>query len=681
MKEKQEISSRNSNAEQNAKKFSNSIENLVYNINDFCRLLEENEKRYKRIKEKYYINICCFYPCLKDKYKNNERIIKEINDIKEERDALNEKLELMSEYYMNQREKEINKDYFSCISKKSLLILIFSIFHFYAIAEINGYLYSLFGEIKRSSDHIFNGYYNTTKNFSDFFTNSTLTDSSQINFNYFTSIFTSYFICKFSIMTLYFFSSLALYGFICLISIFKFLDKESIINNYNYEDKKSIFTLIFYYIAIYFFAGLIALLPYEILKMNKKINSWDLLLMNFFLTFAVIVKNLLHNNFELFKSPSTCGLFYISSSFIYFIYPFIIWFNNKFKDNKNDNDNENIYINNQEDTYNVENNDRNKTNAINYQNDDKSINDESLIEFGYDDIDEGKIIQMLNINQEQNPNNKSEENEKKIYFNPIFILGCLIIQFNKFIISITIKGFLSYIWSILSDKKIILIILINLLSRAQKLKFKTIYKNEFSKSIYYLIGNFGLSYLILLFFSIYFYLKVKNKKIVNNQKILKIKECYIINAIIIDDFFVLIFSILNIIFANPIFSYLSISIGGNFNFLLYEYYSTIEREYISMSGFISLAQIIFRILELIFEPCKDYWLRLQIVISILGIIFSLIYFKLVIINEAKNEVDNNLDNYQEIRKNIFNYQFYILFIILIMFMSAFIFYIISNIKN
>ena len=162
---------------------------------------------------------------------------------------------------------------------------------------------------------------------------------------------------------------------------------------------------------------------------------------------------------------------------------------------------------------------------------------------------------------------------------------------------------------------------------------------------------------------------------------LKIKVCYIINAIIIDNFVVLIFSILNIIFPNPIFSYLSISISGNLNFLLYEYYSTIEREYMSMSGFISLAQIIFRLLELIFEPCPDYWLYIQIGFSIVGIIASLFYFKFVIINEEKNEVDNNNDNYQEIMKNIFNYKFYILFIILISAISIFIFLMINHSKN
>ena len=60
---------------------------------------------------------------------------------------------------------------------------------------------------------------------------------------------------------------------------------------------------------------------------------------------------------------------------------------------------------------------------------------------------------------------------------------------------------------------------------------------------------------------------------------------------------------------------------------------------------------------------------------------SLFYFKLVIINEEKNEVDNNFDNYTEIMKNIFNYKFYILFIILISAISIFIFLMINHSKN
>ena len=95
-----------------------------------------------------------------------------------------------------------------------------------------------------------------------------------------------------------------------------------------------------------------------------------------------------------------------------------------------------------------------------------------------------------------------------------------------------------------------------------------------------------------------------------------------------------------------------------------------------MSGFISLAQIIFRLLELIFEPFPDYWLYIQIVFSIGGIIASILYFKLGIINE-----EEDLDDYNKIKKNILNIKFYVLFILLIIIMSSFIFYIMYHIMN
>ena len=160
------------------------------------------------MKEKYYNKICGIFCCLKDKYKDNEEIIKEINDIKAEKKYLDNKFESLTETYMSQKEKNIETDLYSCISKKSLLILFLSFFHFFAIAEINGYLFSLFGEIKRTVKIHYNSTHTTNKTFYKFFSNSTLTDSSQINFNYFTSIFTSYFIYKFSIMTLYAFSTI-----------------------------------------------------------------------------------------------------------------------------------------------------------------------------------------------------------------------------------------------------------------------------------------------------------------------------------------------------------------------------------------------------------------------------------------------------------------------------------------
>ena len=685
------IERKESDLEKNIKNCTNSLDYLVHDINEgFCKSIEDNRKRKERLKEKYYNKICGIFCCLKSKYKDNEDIINEINDIKDENKNLNNHFESLTETYMSQKEKNIDINLYSCISKRSLLILFLSFFHFYAIAEINGYLYSLFGELKRTVNIFFNPTPNTDKTFDTFFTKSTITDSSQINFNYFTSIFASYFICKFSIMTLYAFSTISLLGIICLVSFFNYLDKEHLNSNYKLSD---FITLMIYYILIYFFAGLVALLPYELLKVNKVINSWDLLLMHFLLTLAVIFKNILHDKIDFFKSPKKCTISYILSASIFFIYLLNIWIQNNSKEkNKNNNQDESsnqeekIRTDKKEDNKDINNNCKKLNNELNISlinniNDNdidsnEDENDNELVRMNSFDYD--KLFVQIDNNEEKEKDNNEEKEDSKIkkFFTPFYILGCLIIKFPHFMITIKIKSLTSYICSILRDKKIMLILLINLLSRTQKLKFKTIYKKEYNSSIYYLIGNFSLSYLILFIFSIYFFIfEVRKEKKIANKKLLEIKECYINNTIIIDNFIVFIFSVINLVVPNPIFSYLSISISGNFNFLLYEYYSTIEREYISISGFISFAQIIFRIFEFIFEPCPDYWLYIQIVLSILGIFASYLYYRLCIISEKVKEKG---ENYIEEGKSLLNVKFYVLFFIPIIIISVFIFWILSH---
>ena len=322
--------SRNSLIENNIKNLLNSLESFINIIKEFYESLELTRKREKDLKKKYYHKFLCFNLCLKKQYKNDRNILEQIEEIEEDKNIINDKLEKLSDNYMSRKENII-KELFSCISMKSFLILLLSILHFYAIAEVNGFLFSLFGEIKRSSYRYFHGNYTTNKTFEDFFTNSTLTDSSQINFNYFTSIFTSYFICKYSIMTLYAFSTIGLIAIIYIASNFNFLNNNVLLENKNYPFG-SFLEICAFYVGIYFFAGLIALLPYELLKKNNRVNSWDLLLMNFFLTFSVITKNLLHDKISIFKYPYICGRFYIGASFVFFIYPFIIWIQNKAND-------------------------------------------------------------------------------------------------------------------------------------------------------------------------------------------------------------------------------------------------------------------------------------------------------------------------------------------------------------
>ena len=71
--------------------------------------------------------------------------------------------------------------------------MLFSILHFYALSEINGIIFSLLEEIKKSAHYLFmnDSEYNKDKNFYDFLLDLVLYDSSQINFNYISSLFSN----------------------------------------------------------------------------------------------------------------------------------------------------------------------------------------------------------------------------------------------------------------------------------------------------------------------------------------------------------------------------------------------------------------------------------------------------------------------------------------------------------
>ena len=67
--------------------------------------------------------------------------------------------------------------------------IFFSILHFYALSEIKGILFALLEEIKKSSHYLMGDpEYNKDKNFYDFFLDLVIYDSSQINFNYLSSL-------------------------------------------------------------------------------------------------------------------------------------------------------------------------------------------------------------------------------------------------------------------------------------------------------------------------------------------------------------------------------------------------------------------------------------------------------------------------------------------------------------
>ena len=82
--------------------------------------------------------------------------------------------------------------------------------------------------------------------------------------------------------------------------------------------------------------------------------------------------------------------------------------------------------------------------------------------------------------------------------------------------------------------------------------------------------------------------------------------------------------------------YCSIALTGSVNFLLYDFYSCQKIEYISLSGVVSLSQLIFRLLEFCFEPFESNSCYLiQFFSSIIGFILTISYIIIFIKKEIK----------------------------------------------
>ena len=164
-------------------------------------------------------------------------------------------------------------------------------------------------------------------------------------------------------------------------------------------------------------------------------------------------------------------------------------------------------------------------------------------------------------------------------------------------LSIKIKGFGSYPASIFKSR-ISLFLLINFIGWAQKLKFKIDYKYNFNKEFWLFIANFLISlgkyFVIYLCIFLCFNDKWEEKPII----------------VILGFENILTFLLTVILFFSDWsgISYSAISISGCINYILYEYYSTVEIEYIRASGLISLRQVIFRFIELFLKCDGLFWI-------------------------------------------------------------------------
>lgn len=149
---------------------------------------------------------------------------------------------------------------------------------------------------------------NIIKDFHYFLTESNYHDSSQINFNYMTSLFSLFIIRlitnKYRIQIIYLISILVISFFSILLIFMEYLSKEKLqkvgdeLENYGWL--KIIFCFIIPYIIIYSFAGFISLLPNKFLEeylRKKGITDIQYKLLNYGLINLVIGLSLTLKNF------------------------------------------------------------------------------------------------------------------------------------------------------------------------------------------------------------------------------------------------------------------------------------------------------------------------------------------------------------------------------------------------
>ena len=244
---------------------------------------------------RYCCTSCCC--CCKDKEcfikengKNKEENIKKLN---EDEEKIKENLKDFRKNFIKENSNEEKNEYI-CIDVKIIYLLFLSLFHFIALTEVNGVIYSLFEEIKKTLYCYFADKYDTdTKTFEKIFLYSTLNDSSLININNIAYLFSQLFIIKFGPIMTYILSVIIIIAVTTLMLIFDFLTEKEITDDICYPWYKML-ALICSYIFIYFFSGIISFYPIDILRRIGDHNIFNNLLIYLSLALAVFTKNLYH---------------------------------------------------------------------------------------------------------------------------------------------------------------------------------------------------------------------------------------------------------------------------------------------------------------------------------------------------------------------------------------------------
>ena len=115
--------------------------------------------------------------------------------------------------------------------------------------------------------------------------------------------------------------------------------------------------------------------------------------------------------------------------------------------------------------------------------------------------------------------------------------------------------------------------------------------------------------------------KIKKQKLKNENL-----EKFIFKLILAEHFLSLGLSIFFWIFGFEPLILILIMVSGAINFIYNDFYAIKTVQYLSVSGFMSINQILLRVFEILYSVFKsDYWMILQIAVSIFGIIFVYLY--------------------------------------------------------
>ena len=647
---------------------SEKIEISIDNLNKFYQLMDDLNNNEEIIDSTFYHDFLGFpLSCLKSDYKNNEEINNKIEEIKSKKENVYNILFNIREKFLKHNNNDTIK-ICSYISKKFILFFIISIFHFIAMAEIEGIIYSLFGEIKKTIDFKCQEKYDTNKTFYDFYANSTLNDTAQINFNYLLSFLCPLFIKIKKLNKSYFIVILLIYGGFMLTLIPDFLNKKQLEQNIPYNNGTFSF-FITIYILIYIFASLISLIPHKITLCYSDFSCLHLVFINMSLTLGIIIKNFIHYIFKV-NSIIEGSIIFLVFSLLFLISNFFLNYyekniNKMNEENNNNNQNNNYdrnrlikeniynyelknfdingsrriidddelssndffedkytssYAHNSKNIYNIESKQERILNDYRYDTslsnisinigeyEYKTMNNSSNLSQSFDSIMAGDLNDTF-INNQIIENHKYNLNSStKKHYTSDYYFGYLMISFDSFIFLIKIESIRKFLKSLFFNRKFLLIIWVNCFSRAQKLKFKQEYKDNFKGDIGFHALNFFISFLIASSFIGLFYFKHREENQIKKQQ----KDIWIILFVALDGILLLIFSLMNYYLSSAVVTFLAITISGSINFLFYEYYSTQQIEYTSLSGFISLGQFIFRALELFVKFDKNFLYFIQI---------------------------------------------------------------------